>query len=148
VVPTRGNLHPNGPECCPIRFRELRTGLYPRSRMNTQPEFDSERRGERTVILDDNEEELKGERGAGIESQQNCGASCAKKLLTITLVCNIIIILTRHVPWILILSFNPPSSKKHMQPDNVSHFWTFFCCHFNNRRPQLMYFITFSASRL
>ena len=90
----------------------------------------------------------KGRGRVGIESQRNCGASCAKKLLTITLVCNIIIILTRHVPWILILSFNPPSSKKHMQPDNVSHFWTFFCCHFNNRRPQLMYFITFSASRL
>lgn len=114
MVRTRGNLHPNGPECCPIRFRELRKGLYPRSRMNTQPKFDSERRGERTVILDDNEEELEGERGLGIESQRNCGASCAKKLLTITLVCNIIIILTRHVPWILILSFNPPSSKKHI----------------------------------
>lgn len=90
----------------------------------------------------------KGRGGVGIESQRNCGASCTKKLLTITLVCNIIITLTRHLPWILILSFNPPSSKKHMQPDNVSHFWTFFCCHFNNRRPQLMYFITFSASRL
>ena len=70
MVPTRGNLHPNGPECCPIRFRELRKGFYPRSRMNTQPEFDSERRGERTVILDDNEEELEGERG-GLELSLN-----------------------------------------------------------------------------
>ena len=85
---------PKWSECCPIGFREQRNGFYPRSQMNTQREFQSERRGERTVVLDDNEEELEGKRwrGEGIVSQRNREATCAKKLLTITLVCNIIII--------------------------------------------------------
>lgn len=72
---------PKWSECCPIGFREQRNGFYPRSQVNAQREFHSERRGERTVVLDDNEEELEGKRweeGGG--GKELCPNEIAKRL--------------------------------------------------------------------